>query len=224
MAGAVKKAEELHAAAPGSIIAGQFENPANAQAHYETTGPEIWDDTEGKVDIFVAGIGTGGTITGTGRYLKEKRPSIRVIGVEPAASPLLTEGKAGPHGLQGIGANFVPELLDRGLLDGVMAVADEDAFRTAKELVRAEGSSAASPPARPSGRRSSWRKSRKTRKDDRRAAAGQRRPVPVGGGLRLTVSIHFSLYAALRGAYFYALLPNISVNNRLLIDIPAKSP
>ena len=100
---------------------------------------QIWDDTEGKVDIFVAGIGTGGTITGTGRYLKEKRPSIRVIGVEPAASPLLTEGKAGPHGLQGIGANFVPELLDRSLLDGVMAVADEDAFRTAKALVRAEG-------------------------------------------------------------------------------------
>ena len=139
MAGAVNKAEELHAAAPGSIIAGQFENPANAKAHYETTGPEIWDDTEGKVDIFVAGIGTGGTITGTGRYLKEKRPSIRVIGVEPSASPLLTEGKAGPHGLQGIGANFVPELLDKSLLDGVMAVADEDAFRTAKALVRAEG-------------------------------------------------------------------------------------
>ena len=139
MAGAVQKAEALHAAAPGSIIAGQFENPANAKAHYETTGPEIWDDTGGKVDLFVAGIGTGGTITGTGRYLKEKRPSIRVIGVEPAASPLLTEGKAGPHGLQGIGANFVPELLDRGLLDGVIPVADEDAFRTAKALVRAEG-------------------------------------------------------------------------------------
>ena len=139
MAGAVAKAEALHRETPGSIIAGQFENPANAKAHYETTGPEIWDDTEGKVDIFVAGIGTGGTITGTGRYLKEKRPSIRVIGVEPSASPLLTEGKAGPHGLQGIGANFVPELLDKSLLDGVIPVADEDAFRTAKALVRAEG-------------------------------------------------------------------------------------
>ncbi len=139
MAGAVKKAEELHASTPGSIIAGQFENPANARAHYETTGPEIWEDTEGKVDIFVAGIGTGGTITGIGRYLKEKSPGVQVVGVEPASSPLLTGGKAGPHGLQGIGANFVPELLDRSLLDAVIPVTDEDAFRMAKELVRAEG-------------------------------------------------------------------------------------
>ena len=139
MAGAVKKAEELHASTPGSIIAGQFENPANARAHYETTGPEIWEDTEGKVDIFVAGIGTGGTITGIGRYLKEKSPGVQVVGVEPASSPLLAGGKAGPHGLQGIGANFVPELLDRSVLDAVIPVADEDAFRMAKELVRAEG-------------------------------------------------------------------------------------
>ena len=139
MSGAVARAEELHRSIPGSIIAGQFENPANARAHYETTGPEIWEDTEGKVDIFVAGIGTGGTITGIGRYLKEKSPAVQVVGVEPASSPLLTGGKAGPHGLQGIGANFVPELLDRSLLDAVIPVTDEDAFRMAKELVRAEG-------------------------------------------------------------------------------------
>ena len=139
MAGAVQKAEELHKATPGSIIAGQFENPANAKAHYETTGPEIWEDTEGNVDLFVAGIGTGGTVTGVGRYLKEKRDSIQVVGVEPAESPLLTAGTAGSHGIQGIGANFVPELLDRDILDEVMAVSTAEAYRMAKELVRTEG-------------------------------------------------------------------------------------
>ena len=139
MAGAVKKAEELQAEIPGSIIAGQFENPANARAHYETTGPEIWADTEGKVDIFVAGIGTGGTITGTGRYLKEQNPSVQIIGVEPADSPLLTAGKAGPHGIQGIGADFIPSLLDQGVLDQVMTIETADARAAAHDVSRTEG-------------------------------------------------------------------------------------
>ena len=139
MAGAVKKAEELQAEIPGSIIAGQFENPANARAHFETTGPEIWADTEGKVDIFVAGIGTGGTITGTGRYLKEKNPNVQIIGVEPKDSPILTGGKPGPHGIQGIGANFVPSLLDRTLLDGVIDMDTALARKAARDISRAEG-------------------------------------------------------------------------------------
>ncbi len=139
MAGAIKKAEELHQQIPGSIIAGQFENPANARAHYETTGPELWRDTDGKIDMFVAGIGTGGTITGTGRYLKEKNPDIRIIGIEPASSPLLTQGKAASHGIQGIGANFVPALLDRDILDQVLAVTDEQAKSSAHDFSRAEG-------------------------------------------------------------------------------------
>lgn len=139
MQGAVDKAEELHAQTPGSIIAGQFENPANAQAHVETTGPEIWKDTEGKVDIFVAGIGTGGTITGVGRYLKEQNPAIRVVGVEPAASPLLTQGQAGPHGLQGIGANFVPSLLNRKIYDEIITVREPDAYEAGAELAYGEG-------------------------------------------------------------------------------------
>lgn len=139
MQGAVEQAEELHAKTPGSIIAGQFVNPANARAHVETTGPEIWQDTDGKVDIFVAGIGTGGTITGVGRYLKDQNPNIRIVGVEPAASPLLSEGKAGPHGLQGIGANFVPELLDRGIYDELIRVREQDAYDTGAELASGEG-------------------------------------------------------------------------------------
>lgn len=139
MNGAVKKAEELHAEMPGSMVAGQFSNPANPEAHRLTTGPEIWADTEGKVDIFVAGIGTGGTISGTGRYLKEQNPQIRVVGVEPAASPLLTQGHAGPHGLQGIGANFVPENLDRGVVDEILTVRDEDAYEAGRRLARREG-------------------------------------------------------------------------------------
>ena len=139
MAGAIEKAEELHQEIPGSFIPSQFDNPANARAHYETTGPEIWADTDGKVDIFVAGIGTGGTITGTGRFLKEKNPHIRLVGVEPADSPILNGGKAGPHGIQGIGANFIPSLLDRTLLDQVMDMNTADAYAAAKEISRSEG-------------------------------------------------------------------------------------
>ena len=139
MAGAVAKAEELHQSIPGSIIAGQFENPANPAAHEKTTGPEIWADTEGKVDIFVAGVGTGGTVSGVGRYLKAQNPAVRVVAFEPASSPLLTEGHAGPHGLQGIGANFVPENLDRSVLDEVLTVTDADAYATGRELARTEG-------------------------------------------------------------------------------------
>lgn len=139
MAGAVVKAEELQKTIPGSIIAGQFENPANPEAHILTTGPEIWADTDGKVNIFVAGIGTGGTISGTGRYLKARNPAVQVVGVEPAASPLLTQGHAGPHGLQGIGANFVPENLDRAVVDEIIPVTDQDAYATGRELARREG-------------------------------------------------------------------------------------
>ena len=139
MAGSIAKATELAATIPGSFIPGQFENPANALAHYRTTGPEIWAQTDGNVDIFVAGVGTGGTITGTARYLKEKDPAIRIVAVEPAKSPLLSAGQAGSHGIQGIGANFVPKLLDRSLLDEVMTVTDEEAFAAAKELARQFG-------------------------------------------------------------------------------------
>ena len=139
MSGAIAKAEALAKEIPGSFIAGQFENPANAKAHYATTGPEIWADTEGNVDIFVAGVGTGGTITGAGRYLKEKNPSIEVVAVEPAASPLLSEGKAGPHGLQGIGANFIPQVLDTGIYDKVMPVTQEQAHAAGRLLAHKEG-------------------------------------------------------------------------------------
>ncbi len=139
MAGCVEKAEALHRDTPNSIIAGQFSNPANPAAHYASTGPEIWADTEGQVDAFVAGVGTGGTITGVGRYLKEQNPAIHVIGVEPAASPLLTEGHAGPHPLQGIGANFVPEILDLSVVDEIIPVTGEDAFAQARTLARSEG-------------------------------------------------------------------------------------
>ena len=139
MSGAIEKAKQLQAENPGSIIAGQFDNPANAEAHYLTTGPEIWRNTEGKVDLFVAGIGTGGTITGTGRYLKEQSPAIRVIGVEPSDSPLLTEGKAGPHPLQGIGANFIPAVLDQSILDEVLTVSGPEAYAAARNLAAKEG-------------------------------------------------------------------------------------
>ena len=139
MSGAVARAEELHRSIPGSIIAGQFENPANPEAHEKTTGPEIWADTEGKVDIFVAGAGTGGTVSGVGRYLKAQEPNIKVVAFEPASSPLLTEGRAGPHGLQGIGANFVPENLDRTVLDEILTVTDADAYAAGRELARTEG-------------------------------------------------------------------------------------
>ena len=139
MQGAVDKAAALAQEIPGALVLGQFVNPANPEAHYRTTGPEIWRDSNGTVDILVAGIGTGGTLSGAGRYLKEQNADVRVVGVEPAASPLLTEGRAGSHALQGIGANFIPDTLDRSIYDEVLPVPDEAAFSTAKALARCEG-------------------------------------------------------------------------------------
>lgn len=139
MKGAIAKAEELARETPKSIIAGQFENPANPAAHIATTGPEIWNDTDGAVDIFVAGIGTGGTITGVGTYLKQQNPDVRVVGVEPAASPVLTKGEAGPHKIQGIGAGFIPDVLDTQIYDEVIAVENDDAFATGRRLGSQEG-------------------------------------------------------------------------------------
>ena len=139
MKGAIEKAEELQKETPGSVILGQFVNPANAEAHRQTTGPEIWQDTDGNVDIFVAGVGTGGTITGIGEYLKTKKPEVKVVAVEPAGSPYLSEKKAGPHGLQGIGAGFVPELLNTDIYDEIMLVNDEDAYETGRQIATKEG-------------------------------------------------------------------------------------
>lgn len=139
MQGAVEKAEELHKEIPGSIIAGQFYNPANPEIHYETTGPEIYDALDGKVDIFVAGIGTGGTLSGVGRYLKEQNPNIRIVGVEPAGSPLISQGHAGPHDLQGIGANFIPENLDRNIFDEIVTVENEEAYEMGRKMASEEG-------------------------------------------------------------------------------------
>ena len=139
MKGAIRKAEELRAATPGAIILGQFVNPANPAAHEKYTGEEIWNDTEGQVDIFIAGAGTGGTVSGTGRALKRHKPEVRVIAVEPAGSPVLTEGHAGPHKIQGIGAGFVPDTLDRSVVDEVLTVADEAAFEGMRLLSRREG-------------------------------------------------------------------------------------
>ena len=139
MQGAIDKAEELKQELPGSIIAGQFVNPANPAAHYATTGPEIWKDTDGKVDIFVAGVGTGGTISGVGKYLKEQNPDIQIVAVEPADSPILSGGEAGPHGIQGIGANFLPETLDTGIYDAVIPVDTEDAMKAGRKLAKTEG-------------------------------------------------------------------------------------
>lgn len=139
MQGAIEKAAEIKAATPGSIIAGQFENPANPAAHIATTGPEIWADTEGNVDIFVAGVGTGGTITGTGSYLKKKNPQLQIIAVEPEKSPLLSKGQAGPHGLQGIGANFVPAVLDTKVYDEILPITEAQAYEAGKLLGRKEG-------------------------------------------------------------------------------------
>ena len=139
MSGAIAKAEELAAQIPGSFIPDQFNNPANAAAHYRTTGPEIWQDTDGCVDIFVAGVGTGGTITGTGRYLKEQNPNIRIVAAEPADSPLLSGGKAGAHGLQGIGANFVPNVLDTGIYNEIITVTTEQAYAAGRLLGKCEG-------------------------------------------------------------------------------------
>ena len=139
MSAAIEKAEELHRSIPNSFIAGQFENPANPAAHYKTTGPEIWRDSDGLVDIFVAGVGTGGTISGVARYLKEKNPNVRIVAVEPAASPLLSSGKAGPHGLQGIGANFVPKNYDASLVDEIIPITETEAYNAARLLARTEG-------------------------------------------------------------------------------------
>ena len=139
MKGSIEKAEEIAASTPGAFIPSQFDNPDNAAAHYKTTGPEIWRDTEGKVDIFVAGVGTGGTITGTGKFLKEKNPNIKIIAVEPKDSPLLSEGKSGPHGLQGIGANFVPKVLDTDIYDEVITVSTNEAYQAARDVVKTEG-------------------------------------------------------------------------------------
>ncbi len=139
MQGSVDKAEELAASIPGAIVAGQFCNPANPAAHYATTGPEIWEDCGGRVDALVAGVGTGGTLSGTGRYLKEQNPAVHVVAVQPAASPLLTGGVPGPHAIQGIGANFIPETLDRSVYDEVVSVDNETPLRAARELGHLEG-------------------------------------------------------------------------------------
>ena len=139
MKGAIAKAEELHQSIPGSIIPGQFDNSANPRAHYKTTGPEIWEDTDGEVDIFIAGVGTGGTVSGVGKYLKEKKSSIEVIAVEPKGSPVLSEGHPGPHKIQGIGAGFVPKTLDTSIYDKVVTAVEEDAYKAARDMGKREG-------------------------------------------------------------------------------------
>ena len=139
MKGAIAKAEELAKEIEGSFIPGQFDNPANPKVHYETTGPEIWRDTDGKVDAFVAGVGTGGTVTGTGKYLKEQNPAVKVVAVEPASSPVLSQGKAGAHKIQGIGAGFVPKVFDTAVYDEIITVENDDAFAASKELTKKEG-------------------------------------------------------------------------------------
>ena len=139
MKGAIAKAKELAATIPNSFIPSQFENPSNPQAHYESTGPEIWKNTEGKVDIFVAGVGTGGTVSGTGKYLKDQNPNVKVVAVEPATSPVLSEGHAGPHGIQGIGAGFVPNTLDTSVYDEVFTVTNEQAYETGRLIAHNEG-------------------------------------------------------------------------------------
>lgn len=139
MNGAIEKANELAKEIPSSFIPGQFDNPSNPKAHYKTTGPEIWEDTEGKVDIFIAGVGTGGTLSGVGKYLKEKNPNVKIVAVEPAGSPVLSKGISGPHMLQGIGAGFVPKTLDTDIYDEIITVENEDAFKTGRELAHKEG-------------------------------------------------------------------------------------
>ncbi len=163
MKGAIAKAEELAKEIPNSFIPGQFVNPANPAAHKASTGPEIWEDTDGKVDIFVAGVGTGGTITGVGEYLKSQNPNVKVVAVEPASSPVLSKGVAGAHKIQGIGAGFVPDVLDTKIYDEIIPVENDDAFATGKLVGRRRAFWWASPPARPCGRPSSWPSARRTR-------------------------------------------------------------
>ena len=139
MKGAIEKAEELAKSTPGSFIPSQFSNPANPAAHFASTGPEIWDDTDGKVDIFVAGVGTGGTLTGVGKYLKSKNSDVKVVAVEPAGSPVLSKGTAGPHKIQGIGAGFVPDTLDTSVYDEILPIENDDAYSTGREIARSEG-------------------------------------------------------------------------------------
>ena len=139
MPGAIKAAEELRASIPGAVILGQFVNPANPQIHYQTTGPEIWEDTDGTVDIVVGGVGTGGTISGIGEYLKEKNPNIKIVAVEPASSPVLNGGKSGPHKIQGIGAGFVPDTYDASVIDEVLDIENDDAIRSGRQLAQQEG-------------------------------------------------------------------------------------
>ena len=139
MAGAIEKAQELSREIPGAYVPGQFDNPVNAEAHRKTTGPEIWNDTDGQVDIFVAGVGTGGTLTGVGEYLKEKKPGVKVVAMEPAGSPVLSGGKPGPHKIQGIGAGFVPKVLNTSIWDEIVAVEDEEAIEGAKLIAKKEG-------------------------------------------------------------------------------------
>lgn len=162
MKGAIAKADELAKEIPNSFIPGQFVNPANPQAHIETTGPEIWEDTDGKVDIFVAGVGTGGTVTGVGKYLKSKNPAVKVVAVEPASSPVLSKGTAGAHKIQGIGAGFVPDVLDTTVYDEIIAVENDDAFATGRLIGHKEGVLSVFPPVLPSGPPSSWQSARRT--------------------------------------------------------------
>ena len=139
MQGAIEKANEIASELDGAWIPAQFDNPANAKAHYETTGPELWQDSDGEIDIFVAGVGTGGTLTGVGRFLKEKNPNVKIVAVEPKNSPLLSEGRAGAHGLQGIGANFIPSVLDQNLIDEILPITEEDAYEAGRRLAKTEG-------------------------------------------------------------------------------------
>ena len=174
MKGAIEKAGELAKEIPGSFVPGQFVNPANPKAHFEHTGPEIYADTDGKVDIFVAGVGTGGTITGVGEYLKSKNPAVKIVAVEPADSPVLSGGAAGPHKIQGIGAGFVPDVLDTKVYDEILTVTNQDAFAAGKEIGRREGRACRHPAGEPG---------RKCGKDHCRPAAGYRRPVSVYAAL-----------------------------------------
>ncbi len=183
MKGAIAKAEELQKETPNSIIAGQFVNPANPAIHKATTGPEIWDDTDGKVDIFVAGVGTGGTVTGVGEFLKEQNPEIQVVAVEPATSPVLSKGQAGPHKIQGIGAGFVPDVLDTQVYDEIIPVENDDAFATGRAVATRKACSWAFRPAPPCGPHCSWPSAPRTRARPSWPSCRHRRALPVHGTL-----------------------------------------